>query len=183
MGNNDRKRIWKLGKQASYRCYPGSKKEVQKAKKENKGISSKKIEKILNCCKSFIGCFPCDQLENLAINSFPCFIIVNTDHSGGQGLHWVVLRISSKSIELFDPLGLILTNSLPFEILSFIQRFTVSRCFKFNVCYQPKDSILCGFYCIAFIFLRQFCSFRKLLSYFSDKNLLQNEKSIIKFFK
>jgi len=181
MGNEGR-RYWKLGKQAAFNCYPRSKKEMQKAKKEKQGITLQKIEKILNCCKSFIGCFARDQLENLAITSFPCFLIVNTDRLGGKGLHWISLRISKRTIELFDSGGLVFQNELPIEILSFIQRFTVSRTFKFNTRLQPDNSVLCGFYCICYIFLRQHCSFSQFQKYFSD-DLIRNDMIIIKFFK
>ena len=181
MGNEGR-RYWKLGKQAAFNCYPRSKKEMQKAKKEKQGITLQKIEKILNCCKSFIGCFARDQLENLAITSFPCFLIVNTDRLGGKGLHWIALRISNRTIELFDSLGLLFQNQLPLDILAFIQRFTVSRTFKFSVRVQPDNSVLCGFYCMCFIFLRQHCSFRQFQRFFSD-DLVGNDSMIIKFFK
>ena len=179
---NERRRHWKLGKQAAFNCYSGTRKEMQKAQKNKQGITIEKIEKILNCCKSFIGCFARDQLDSLAITSFPCYLIVNTDRLGSEGLHWIALRISHSSIELFDSLGLVFQNLLPLEILAFIQRFTVSRTFKFNQRYQPDNSVLCGFYCICFIFLRQLCSFRKIQHYFSD-NLDRNDLLIIQFFK
>ena len=181
MGNNERRRSWKLGKQAAFNCHPTTNKEIKKAKKQNKGLSLEKIEKILNCCKSFIGCYASDQLENLSITFFPCTLIVNTDKLGMSGSHWICFRISKRKVELFDSLGLIYENKLPIEILRFIQRFAVSRTFKFNRRLQPDSSILCGFYCIFFIFLRQFCSFSNIQSMFSEPT--KNDELIIKFFK
>ena len=180
--HNERRRNWKLGKQTSFNCYPRTSKEIEKAKIKNQGLSSQKIEKILNCCKSFIGCFASDQLENLSLASFPCTLIVNTDYTGTAGSHWICFRISKRTIEMFDSLGLIYDNKLPKEILAFIHRFLITRKLKFNERLQPDSSLLCGFYCIFFIFLRLHCSFKNIHSYFGE-NLLTNDDLIIKFFK
>ena len=83
---------------------------------------------------------------------------------------------------MFDSLGLIYEKKLPIEIIVFLQRFGVSRNIKFNKRLQPDLSVLCGFYCIFFIFLRQFCSFGQIQKYFVD-DLNKNEKTITKFFK
>ena len=180
--DNERRRNWKLGKQAAFNCYSRTRKEIKKAKIQKQGLSCQKIEKILNCSKSFIGCFASNQLETLSITCFPCTLIVNTDHTGTPGTHWICFRISKQRIEMFDSLGLLYDNKLPKELLVFIQRFSVTRSFKFNERLQPDSSLLCGFYCICFIFLRQYCSFRNIQSYFDD-NLVANDELIIKFFK
>ena len=146
------------------------------------GLSAQEIQKILNCCKSFIGCFASDQLESLSLSFFPCTFIVNTDKNGMSGTHWICIRISKRKVEMFDSLGLVYDNKLPIEILTFLQRFAVSRDIKLNKRLQPDSSVLCGFYCIFFIFLRQFCSFSQIQKYFVD-DLNKNEKIITKFFK
>ena len=146
------------------------------------GLSAQEIQKILNCCKSFLGCFASDQLESLSLSFFPCTFIVNTDKNGMSGTHWICIRISKRKVEMFDSLGLVYDNKLPIEILTFIQRFAVSRDIKLNKRLQPDSSVLCGFYCIFFIFLRQFCSFGQIQKYFVD-DLNKNEKNITKFFK
>ena len=179
---HDWKRAWKLGKQAAFNCHSKTYREIKEAKKQKQGLSNEKIEKILNCCKSFIGCFACDQLETLSLTHFPCFLIVNTDKLNESGSHWIALYISRSKIEMFDSLGLIFENKIPIPILAFIQRFSISRSFKFNRRLQPDSSVLCGFYCIFFIFLRQFCSFRKTELMFCD-DFVKNDQLIIKFFR
>ena len=179
---NERGRNWKLGKQAASRCYSTTYREIKKAKKQMQGLSAQEIQKILNCCKSFIGCFASDQLESLSLSFFPCTFIVNTDKNGMSGTHWICIRISKRKVEVFDSLGLVYDNKLPIEILTFLQRFAVSRDIKLNKRLQPDSSVLCGFYCIFFIFLRQFCSFGQIQKYFVD-DLNKNEKTITKFFK
>ena len=179
---NDRRRAWKLGKQATFNCYTNVHKEIKEAKKQKQGLSNKKIEKILNCCKSFIGCFACDQLDSLSISHFPCSLIVNTDTLNQSGSHWIAIRVSKSKVEMFDSLGLIYENRIPIQILVFIQRFSISRSFKFNQRLQPDSSVLCGFYCIFFIFLRRFCSFRKIQSMFRD-DFVKNDQLITKFFR
>ena len=180
--NHDWKRSWKLGKQAAFNCYSRTYKEIKEAKKQKQGLSNKKIEKILNCCKSFIGCFACDQLETLSLNYFPCVLIVNTDKIDQPGSHWIVIRVSRSKVEMFDSLGLLYENRIPIQILVFIQRFSISRSFKFNQRFQPDSSVLCGFYCIFFVFLRQFCSFRKIQLMFCD-DFVKNDQLITKFFR
>ena len=179
---NDRRRAWKLGKQAAFNCYTNIHKEIKEAKKQKQGLSNKKIEKILNCCKSFIGCFACDQLESLALNHFPCTLIVNTDTLNQPGSHWIVIRVSRLKVEMFDSLGLLYENRIPVPILAFIQRFLISRTLKFNQRIQPDSSVLCGFYCVFFIFLRQLCSFRKISLMFND-DFVKNDQLITKFFR
>ena len=179
---NERDRNWKLGKQAASRCYSATYREIKKAKKKMQGLSAQEIKKILNCCKSFLGCFASDQLESLSLTFFPCTFIVNTDKNGMSGTHWICIRISKRKVEMFDSLGLVYDNKLPIEILTFLQRFAVSRDIKLNKRLQPDSSVLCGFYCIFFIFLRQFCSFSQIQKYFVD-DLNKNEKIITKFFK
>lgn len=179
---NERRRNWKLGQQTAFRCYPTTNKEIEKAKKQKQGLSAQKIQEILNCCKSFIGCFSRDQLENLSLSYFPCYLIVNTDKDGMPGAHWICFRISKRKVEMFDSLGLIYENKLPLEILAFIQRFSISRDIKFNKRLQPDSSVLCGFYCIFFSFMRQFCSLSRIQKYFDD-DLNKNDDTLTNFFK
>ena len=112
---NERSRNWKLGKQAASRCYSTTYREIKKAKKQMQGLSAQKIQKILNCCKSFLGCFASDQLESLSLSFFPCTFIVNTDKNGMSGTHWICIRISKRKVEVFDSLGLVYDNKLPIE--------------------------------------------------------------------
>ena len=176
----ERRRIWKLGKQTAFRCYSRTKQEIEKAENENQGLSTKKIQKILNCCDSFAGCFARDELSSLSLCSFPVYLIVNTDIRGKRGKHWITIRISKSHVELFDSLGLIHYNCLPTDILAFIQRFAISRTFIFNKPIQPRNSILCGFYSIFYVFVRQHCSFESIESFFSYK--LSDNDAIIKSF-
>ena len=177
----ERRRVWKLGKQAAFDCYSRTGQEIKKAQIKNQGLSTKKIKEILNCSRSFAGCFACDELESLSLRSFPIYLIVNTDKRGMSGKHWVAIRVSKSHVELFDSLGLLHNNRLPTEILAFIQRFSISRTFVFNKPIQPRNSVLCGFYCIFYIFIRQYCTFNLIQSFF-DTNLSQNDLKIKSFF-
>ena len=177
----ERRRFWELGKQTAFRCYSRSKQEIKKAENENQGLSTKKIKKILTCCKSFAGCFARDELRNLSLLSFSIYLIVNTDIRGNRGKHWMSIRISKSYVELFDSLGLIHSNQLPIDILVFIQRFSVSRKFLFNKPIQPKNSVLCGFYSIFYVCLRQHCSFKTIQSFF-ENDLSKNDRILKSFF-
>lgn len=177
----ERRRVWKLGQQTALSCYSRTKQEIEKTKNEGQGLSSKKIKKILNCCKSFAGCYASDELQSLSLSSFPIYLIINTDIRGNRGKHWITIRISQKSVELFDSLGLLYQNRLPIAILAFIQRFSVSRQFIFNKPIQSRKSILCGFYSMFYVFLRQHCSLQIIESFFGN-NLSKNDDIIKSFF-
>ena len=177
----ERRRVWKLGKQEAFRCYSRTRQEIEKTEIKNEGLSTKKIKEILNCCGSFAGCFACDELESLSLCFFPIYLIVNTDTREKSGKHWVTIRVSKSHVELFDSLGLLHNNRLPTEILAFIQRFSISRTFIFNEPLQPRNSVLCGFYCIFYIFVRQYCTFNIIQSFFVT-DLSQNDLKIKSFF-
>ena len=172
-------RKWKLAQQASTACRHEIKIAIKKAKNKNKGVNSTFLESALNCYPSFIGCFAEDELIDLRFNT-PCFLIVNVDSSHMKGSHWLAIGIFEDIIEIFDPLGFEIFNwsRIPSHLLNFLHRLSVTRTVLLSKKVQPNTSTLCGFYCLFYLYLRNYCSFKKIQNYFA----VPNDKVIIKFF-
>ena len=162
--------------------YRKMQKAIKKAQKEKTGISKYGLLKLLHKTKNFIGVFAEDQLRNLSITSFPSNLVVNLDSSYMRGSHWIALRISSESIEIFDPLGFKILNwpRIPCHLLKFLQRWSSYRQTFLCPVIQSKKSVLCGYFCIIFILCRQFMSFQRILSHFKIRKC--NDNRLIKLF-
>ena len=157
-------------------------KAIKKAQKTKTGISRLGILKYLQFTKSFIGVFAEDQLQSLAITSFPSCLIINLDPSHMRGSHWLAVRISKSSLEIFDPLGFQILDwpRLPCHLLYFLQRWSNHRETFISPVLQSHSSVLCGFYCIAFIICRQVITFNEFLKLF--KTPKQNDNLLINVF-
>ena len=157
-------------------------KEIKKAQKEKTGISTYGLLKLLQYAANFIGVFAEDQLENLAIMSFPSFLIINLDPSHLNGSHWLAVRISPKSMEIFDPLGFQILNwpRVPCKLLNFLNRWSKHRQTFISPLIQSNTSVLCGYYCIAYIICRHVISFKEFLNIFKTPE--QNDNLLINVF-
>ena len=159
------------------------KKEIVKAKKKNNPLTSTKINHLLKCTPNFLGCYAENELENLTLQSFPCFIIVNIDSNNMPGSHWVALGLFRDRIEIVDPLGFNIFNwsRIPCGLMKFCHRLAVNRKIFVSKRIQPRKSILCGFYCIFYILYRHYFSFSFIFSVFSTA-LKSNDSALIKQF-
>ena len=157
-------------------------KEIKKAQKEKTGISTYGLLKLLQYAANFIGVFAEDQLKNLAIMSFPSFLIINLDPSHLNGSHWLAVRISPKSMEIFDPLGFQILNwpRVPCKLLNFLNRWSKHRQTLISPLIQSNTSVLCGYYCIAYIICRHVISFKEFLNIFKTPE--QNDNLLINVF-
>ena len=100
---------------------------------------------------SFLGVFAADRIPQLDQRQerYPCALIANTDPSTRPGEHWVAYYLSSPNspIEFFDSYGLEPTfyPNLP--------TFTTPTVHN-STSLQSLNSLVCGHYCLLFIFLR-----------------------------
>jgi len=159
------------------------KKEIKKESKTKSGISNLKILYFLRKFPHFLGCFAEDELKSLQIKSLPLSFIVNIDHSGLNGSHWILIRIDRKRLEIFDPLGFNIRRwpRIPYFLLDFLHKFSIRRKVYITREIQPFTSTLCGFYCIFFIYYRTFNSFFDCTRLFSNK-LYKNDHILINLF-
>ena len=159
------------------------KKEIKKESKTKTGITGRKISSFLRDFPHFLGCFAEDQIQSLIIRSLPVSFVVNLDHSGLGGSHWIAIRIESKRLEIFDPLGFNFLRwpRIPYFLLDFLHKFSLHRNVFISREIQPYYSTLCGFYCIYFLYYRYFNSFYNCTRPFSLK-LYKNDKILFNMF-
>ena len=148
--------------------YRKMQKTIKKAQKTKTGISRLGILKNLQFTKDFIGVYAEDQVSHLSITTFPSSLIINLDPSYMRGSHWLAIRISRSSLEIFDPLGFQILSwpRIPCHLLNFLRRWSSHRKTFISPVIQSQSSVLCGFYCIAYIFCRQVFSFNEFLKFF-----------------
>ena len=140
-------------------------------------MQSSEIIKRLMKDKSFIGCFPFDQLPALP-KKLPAKLIINTGASSTEGEHWVALLLKPKSCFYFDSFGIPIINH---EIHKFLQKKYKKVTFS-ALCIQDFRSNKCGEFCI--IFLKNVSNKKTYLSFlkrFNDANLLFNDGLIENF--
>ena len=158
-------------------------KEIQKEYKTKNGLTNFKIDALLRNFPHFIGCFAEDELQYLIIRSLPVSLIVNFDHSGLGGSHWIAIRIDKKRLEIFDPLGFNVRRwpRIPYFLLDFLHKFSSHRKVFISREIQPLHSTLCGFYCIFFLYFRSFNTFHNCSRIFSLM-LYKNDKILTNLF-
>ena len=162
--------------------YRKMQKAIKKAQKTKTGISRLGILKHLQLTKDFIGVYAEDQVSNLSITTFPSSLIINLDPSHMRGSHWLAIRISRSSLEIFDPLGFQILGwpRIPCHLLNFLRRWSCHRKTFISPVIQSQSSVLCGFYCIAFILCRHVVSFNEFLKFFKTPE--ENDYLLINVF-
>lgn len=179
----ERKR--KLGEQETGDCFKSFARKIQESEKKNVDITADFITSSLNCSANFIGCYAEDQVENLKITSFPCFLIVNVDSSGLPGSHWIGLGIFQDEIEIFDPLGFNIFNwsRIPCTLLNFLHNLSVTKSVSINPRIQSDDSKLCGIFSIFYVLKRAKQSFSEVFAPFDLINLQINDCILLNLLK
>ena len=90
----------------------------------------------------FNGVYSRDNLSNKIKDGA---YAINLDEHSDIGTHWVALHVKNNDITYFDSFGV---EHIPKEINAFIRNKNI----KVNIFrIQAYDSIMCGYFCIAFI--------------------------------
>lgn len=99
--------------------------------------------------KAFLGVFPINRLPE-RITQYPAIMIVNTQSHNLPGEHWLSVYISKERYgEVFDSLGLPLSNRLSRWLNKFTKKWRTSR-----RVYQNPLSDKCGAYALYYVFNR-----------------------------
>lgn len=98
----------------------------------------------------YLGTFPKDQLPKTISTGQAC--IINLDNHDGAGTHWVAVFCGYDYCEYFDSYGII----PPPIIRKFMRSSRLEMIYSTNEI-QPlnNNSILCGYYCVLYIIMRQ----------------------------
>ena len=74
-------RGWKLAKQTARNCNQSFEAKIKQAWKKEITISANFLNESLKNTANYLGCYAENQLNDLRITSFPCYLIVNIDSS------------------------------------------------------------------------------------------------------
>ena len=104
--------------------------------------------------------------------------VINLDVKNSKGTHWVSLFTENNLDLYFDYFGI---KDTPLEVLNkIIYKSITHNIFRM----QDKESVMCGFYCIAFI---EYMLAGKILfgynNLFSPNDYEENNKVIYKYFQ
>lgn len=134
-----------------------------------RGLYGYEINRILLRVRAFIGVFARDEI--ILPKKFPAFSIVNTDVSKGPGEHWVAIGYFKSHIEYFDSFGLPPMHSC------FTKGYKKVR--WNSTCIQSFNSLVCGYYCILYVFLRsKGLSYKSIIKKFSKTDLKNNTSTL-----
>jgi len=142
-----------------------AKNENKKEKENNnKSLNLKTIESYLKTSPTYIGAVYSDSFKNLIIKENTFSIVVYCKH------HWLCLYCTSKSFEIFDPLGFLQKRKCtPSTFFNFLRSHIQSKILYSNPQIQSKNSNACGYYVILFLCMRDLgYSFFDILNLFTS---------------
>ena len=107
--------------------------------------------------------------------------VINLDEYSDIGTHWVALYVKNNDITYFDSFGV---EHIPKEIIKFINHPSQNRNIKTNIFrIQANDSIMCGYFCIAFIdFMLKGKSLTEYTNLLSPNDFKKNDDTILSYF-
>ena len=122
----------------------------------------------------FNGVYSRDNLPNKIKDGA---YVINLDEYSDIGTYWIALYVKNNVVTYFDSFGV---EHIPKEIKAFIK----NRNIKTNIFRtQAYDSIMCGYFCIAFIdFMLKGKSLTKYTNLFSPNDFKKNDDTILNYF-
>ena len=121
----------------------------------------------------FNGVYSRDNLSKIKDEAH----VINLDEYSDIGTHWVALQVNNNNVTYFNSFGV---EHIPKEIIKFIE----NRNIKTNIFRIPAyDSIMCGYFCIAFIdFMFKSKSLTDYTNLFLPNDFNKNDDTILKYF-
>ena len=129
--------------------------------------------------RNYHGVLSLDLLDKISFSEYPATFCVNLDYSYESGSHWLAIRVSVSSLEIFDSLGLHFSR-YPKPLVDFVSKYGKLKCVKTSPVLQPISSVLCGYYVIYYIISRQKKSFKSCLSPFCS-DLKLNDRVLLSY--
>ena len=122
----------------------------------------------------FNGVYSRDNLPNKIKDGA---YVINLDEHSDIGTYWVALWVNINNVTYFDSFGV---KHIPKEI----KTFTKNKNVKTNIFrIQAYDSIMCGYFCIAFIdFMLKGKSLTEYTNLFSPNDFKKNDDTILNYF-
>ena len=103
--------------------------------------------------------------------------VINLDEYSDVGTHCIALYLKNNVVNYFDSFGV---EHIPKEIKTFIK----NRNIKTNIFrIQAYDSIMCGYFCIAFVdFMVKGKTLTEYTNLFSPNDLKKNDNTVFNYF-
>ena len=122
----------------------------------------------------FNGVYSKDNLPNKIKDGAD---VINLDEHSDIGTHWIAFYVKNNDITYFDSFGV---EHIPIKIIKFIENKNI----KTNVFrIQAYDSIMCGYFCIAFIdFMFKGKTLTEYTNLFSPNNFKKNDDTVLNYF-
>ena len=119
--NWGRKNIKKASRCSQYR--KNLKTVIEKGQKEP--LNTSDLLSVLKNVPNFLGVYAANELNSLSILKYPIVFVTNLDTTMEPGSHWLGIRITHTTIEIFDSLGFspFLWGKYPRELFSFLSLF------------------------------------------------------------
>ena len=127
------------------------------------------INQKLKSEKNYLESFAINEVENLKINTYPSFMVVNLDERGKTVTHWISLAMYHNAIFVCDSLGKLLpTDIFPAKRINFLYRISYRKTLHITRRLQALSSINCGKFCVYLIkHMSVHNEFNRFLSSFS----------------
>ena len=103
--------------------------------------------------------------------------VINLHEYSDTGTHWIALYVKNNDITYFDSFGV---EHIPMEIIKFIENKNIkTNIFRIHA----YDSIMCGYFCIAFIdFMFKGKTLTEYTNLFSPNNFKKNDDTVSNYF-
>ena len=151
------------------------------AGERSRQMDESEINKRLKNVPNYIGTYAVDELSEIKVSFFPCFLIINLDSRIGGGTHWVAVGIYANELYVCDSLGGLIPDRIkPRALINFLHIFSLTRNLFITKQLQESFSGTCALYCITFVQqMSKFNCFGEFLRLFTN-NLHRNDL-LIKF--
>jgi hypothetical protein len=136
--------------------------------------------------RAYVNVLPCDGLDNLKIETFPAYLIVNSKDSSHGGEHWISLYLRKSTgnktiLEFFCSYGLGIEYYAS-NFVNFAKRL-VATVIENRVPLQSIGSNVCGSYALFFLYNRMkgHCQMSAYCNFSNDFH--ENDARIRRFIK
>jgi hypothetical protein len=134
-----------------------------------KRIGEKNINRSLKNVKRYLGSFKTSELDEIKIDNFPLFVILEVLSDQKTVPYYIAMAIYSKEIYICDSLGyLIQCEHLPHTLINYLNVIIRDRQVHITRQLQNSSKNLSAAYCTFFVReMNRVNSFKHFLSYFT----------------
>ena len=132
-------------------------------------MNAKKINQSLKNVTRYLGSFNINELNEIKIDSFPLFVIINISRNKKTVPYYISVAVYCKAIFICDSLGyLVKGDKLPYKLINYLDVIFSDREIHITRQLQNSSTNLSAAYSIFFVReMNRSYSFKHFLSYFT----------------